>query len=123
MEIGLTFTSSLTVGEENTALAMGDGDLKVLATPVMVALMENAVMKAVAPALEEGSTTVGSMINTSHLRPSGLGEKVEATARLVKIEGRELVFLLLSSDCKGVMGEWEHVRYIVDVQRFLSKLG
>ena len=123
MEIGLTFTSSLTVGEENTALAMGDGDLKVLATPVMVALMENAVMKAVAPALEEGSTTVGSMINTSHLRPSGLGEKVEATARLVKIEGRELVFLLLFSDCKRVIGEWEHVRYIADVQRFLSKLG
>ena len=92
MEIGLTFTSSLTVGEENTALAMGDGDLKVLATPVMVALMENAVMKAVAPALEEGSTTVGSMINTSHLRPSGLGEKVEATARLVKIEGQNSYF-------------------------------
>ena len=64
LEVGLKYESRLTVGAENTALALGSGDMEVLATPAMVALMENAAMKAVADYLPEGSTTVGIEIST-----------------------------------------------------------
>ena len=70
---GLSSQSSVTVSAGNTAAAMGSGDLDVFATPAMVALMENAAMKAVADALPEGSTTVGAEMNVTHIKPSGLG--------------------------------------------------
>ena len=66
METGLTYTSTITVSKENTAITMGSGDLEVFATPSMVSLMENAAMNAVAGELPEGSTTVGAMMNTTH---------------------------------------------------------
>ena len=69
METGLKHVSTVTVSAANTALTMGSGDMEVFATPAMVALMENAAMKAVAPHLPEGSTTVGAMMETSHIKP------------------------------------------------------
>ena len=70
METGLTYTSTVVVSKENVAATMGSGDLNVFATPAMVALMENAAMSAVADELPEGSTTVGAMMNTTHIKPS-----------------------------------------------------
>ena len=122
METGLTFTSRDTVRPENVAKTVGSGDLEVFATPAMAALMENAAMRAVAPALPDGSTTVGALLEISHTRPSGLGETVEATARLEEVDGRKLTFSVVARDARGVIGEGRHVRYVVDRQRFLSKL-
>lgn len=123
MEKGLKYTSTLKVEERYTALSLGSGDMEVLATPAMVALMENAAMKAVAPHLPEGFTTVGGMINTSHLKPSAIGEEVQATAILAEVEGRKLSFSIKASDSKGdVIGEGTHIRFIVDRVKFLSKL-
>lgn len=123
METGLTHTSILKVEIKNTALEMGSGDMEVLATPAMIALMENAAMKAVAPHLPEGSTTVGALMNTSHIKPSPIGEEVCATAVLTEVEGRKLTFSVRATDSKGdVIGEGTHVRYVVDRVRFLSKL-
>ena len=92
METGLTYSGTVQVNSTNTALALGSGDMEVFATPALVALMENAAMNAVKPVLPEGSTTVGAMIQTSHLKPSGLNEEVTATAELTEIEGRKLTF-------------------------------
>ena len=122
METGLKHVSTVTVSAANTALTMGSGDMEVLATPAMVALMENAAMKAVAPHLPEGSTTVGAMMETSHIKPSALGETVNAEAILEEIDGRKLTFKVTASDSKGTIGEGKHIRYIVDRERFLSKL-
>lgn len=122
MNTGLTHTSELTVGEQNTAIAFGSGDMPVLATPQMVALMENAAMLAVSPELPEGSTTVGSMINTSHLRPTAVGQTIKATATLEAVEGRKLTFSIRAEDSNGTIGEGTHVRYIVDREKFMSKL-
>jgi fluoroacetyl-CoA thioesterase len=122
MEKGLTYTSKTTVCKENTALTIGSGDMEVFATPALVALMENAAMNAVKPYLPEGSTTVGAMIQTSHIKPSGLGEEISATALLEEAEGRKLTFKVSASDSKGIIGEGIHIRYIVDRERFLSKL-
>ena len=122
MEKGLTYTSTLVVSEEHVAAVMGSGDLHVYATPAMVALMENAAMLAVAEHLPEGSTTVGAMINTSHVKPSPIGDTIKTTAVLTDIEGRKLTFSIRAEDSKGIIGEAMHVRYIVDRERFMSKL-
>lgn len=84
--------------------------------------MENAAMLAVKDHLPEGSTTVGSMINTTHIRPTALGQTVKATATLIEAEGRKLTFAVKAEDANGTVGEGSHVRYVVDRQKFLSKL-
>lgn len=122
MKIGITYTSNTTVTTQNTALSLGSGDMDVFATPALVALMENAAMLAVKDELPQGSTTVGAWIETSHIKPSALGEKISATAVLKEIEGRKLTFHISAQDSKGVIGEGKHIRYIVDRERFLSKL-
>ena len=122
MEIGLTYTSTLVVSKDYVAAVMGSGDLHVFATPAMVALMENAAMLAVAEHLPEGSTTVGAMMNTSHVKPSPVDESIKATAVLTEVEGRKLTFEIKAEDSKGIIGEAVHVRYIVDRERFMSKL-
>ncbi len=123
LETGLSARSVTTVTAEKTAAAMGSGDLPVFATPAMVALMEHAAMEAVAASLPEGSTTVGSEMNTSHLKPSKLGAEITATAVLTAVEGRRLTFNVGARDDEGVIGEGTHVRYIVDRERFMAKLG
>lgn len=122
MEKGLKHISTTTVTAANTALTMGSGDMEVFATPAMVALMENAAMKAVAPHLPEGSTTVGAMMQTSHIKPSAPGETVTAEAVLQEVDGRKLTFRVTASDSDGTIGEGIHIRYIVDRERFLSRL-
>ena len=122
MEKGLKHISTTTVTAANTALTMGSGDMEVFATPAMVALMENAAMKAVAPHLPEGSTTVGAMMQTSHIKPSAPDETVTAEAELQEVDGRKLTFRVTAYDAEGTIGEGIHIRYIVDRERFLSRL-
>lgn len=120
---GLSSQSSVTVSAGNMAAAMGSGDLDVFATPAMVALMENAAMKAVADALPEGSTTVGAEMNVTHIKPSGLGAEIVATAVLTGVEGRKLTFNVGARDAEGMIGEGIHIRYAVDRRRFMEKVG
>ena len=120
---GLSSQSSVTVLAGNTAAVMGSGDLDVFATPAMVALMENAAMKAVADALPEGSTTVGAEMNVTHIKPSGLGAEIVATAVLTGVEGRKLTFNVGARDAEGMIGEGIHIRYAVDRRRFMEKVG
>lgn len=122
LEIGLTFESTTTVSASNTAATLGSGDMDVFATPAMVALMENAAMKAVAAALPEGSATVGTQMNTSHIKASPLGATITASAVLTEVEGRKLTFAVKAWDDKGTIGEGVHTRFVVDRERFLSKL-
>lgn len=122
LEQGLSARSIATVTAENTAVSMGSGDLPVFATPAMVALMENAAMQAVAGELPEGATTVGAEMNVTHIKPSGLGAAVTATAVLTAVEGRKLTFNVGARDAEGMIGEGVHVRYIVDRARFMEKV-
>lgn len=117
---GLTHTSRLTVSDAQTAQVIGSGDLPVLATPAMLALMENAAMLAVANELEEGQTTVGGHISSSHLKPSKVGTTVEATAILTKVDRRKLFFHVVAKQDGEVIGECEHLRFVVDRQRFMQ---
>ena len=119
---GLTYTSKVNVTLENCASAVGSGGLEVFATPSMVALMENAAMNTVASYLPEGATTVGAEISTTHIKPSALGTEIQATATLTAMEGRKLMFDIEARDTNGIIGKGTHVRFIVDIARFMSKL-
>ena len=122
LQEGLTHTSQLTVNEAVTAVAIGSGDMHVLATPSMMALMENAAMLAVANYLPEGCTTVGGHIASSHLKPSKLGDIVTATATVTRVEGKKIEFKVEAHCGDTLLGEGTHLRFIVDREKFLSRL-
>ena len=84
--------------------------------------MENAAMKAVADHLPEGSTTVGAEMNVTHIKPSGVGAEIVASAVLTEVEGRKLTFNVGARDAEGMIGEGVHVRYVVDREKFMSKV-
>ncbi|MBQ5457131.1 MAG: thioesterase family protein [Bacteroidales bacterium] len=123
IETGQKHTSELMVTEEVTAVKIGSGDMPVLATPAMLALMENAAMLAVADSLADGETTVGGHIESSHLKPSKIGDKITATAEVTKVDGKKIEFKV-SAHCNDVLlGEGTHLRFIVDRNRFIEKLN
>lgn len=122
LEAGLTYTCTKTVEEHLLAVNMRSGDLRVFATPAMLALMEEAAMLAVAPHLPEGSTTVGGHIASSHLKPTAHGRSVSATATLTAVEGRKLRFTVVARDEEVLIGEGEHLRFIVDKAKFMERL-
>ena len=122
IEIGLKHTSELTVTDAVTAVNVGSGDMSVLATPMMMALMENAAMLAVRDELPEGQTTVGGHIESSHLKPSKVGDVVRAEAKVTKVDGRKIEFKVAAYSGDTVLGEGTHLRFIVDREKFMSKL-
>ena len=122
IEIGLKHTSELVVTEGVTAAVVGSGDMPVLATPMMMALMENAAMLAVKDELPEGSTTVGGHIESSHLKPSKIGDKVSATAEVTKVDGRKIEFKVSAYSGDTLLGEGTHLRFVVDREKFLATL-
>ncbi len=122
IEIGLKHTSELTVTDSVTAVNVGSGDMSVLATPMMMALMENAAMLAVRDELPEGQTTVGGHIESSHLKPSKVGDVVRAEAEVTKVDGRKIEFKVAAYSGDTVLGEGTHLRFIVDREKFMSKL-
>ena len=120
---GLSYTCTKRVEEHHLAVNMGSGDLRVFATPAMMALREEAAMRAVAPYLPEGTTTVGGHIASSHVKPTAHGRTVKATAELVAVDGKKLKFVVSASDDEGLIGEGEHLRFIVDREKFMGRLG
>lgn len=120
---GLTGTAETVVRETNTALAMGSGSLHVFATPGMIALMEQAACNAVAACLDEESTSVGTLVNITHDAATGIGKKVTATATLVEVQGRKLVFEVTAADEDKQIGKGTHERFIVNKEKFMAKLG
>lgn len=123
LENGLTYTCVKCVEEQHLAVNVGSGDLRVLATPAMMALMEEAAMRAVAEHLPEGATTVGGHIAASHIKPTAHGREVTATATLIAVEGKKLKFAVVARDEEGIIGEGEHLRFVVDKEKFMARLG
>ena len=105
VEVGFKHTSELTVTDAVTAVRMGSGDMPVLATPAMMALMENAAMLAVADEL-----------------PSKIGDVVRAVAEVTKVDGRKIEFNVSAYSGDVLLGEGTHLRIVVDRERFMSKI-
>ena len=119
---GLKYTSTLEVTQDYTAIHLGSGTLNVFGTPAMIALMENAAMKAVAPCIDDTQTTVGIEIHAKHLMPTKLGDTVSSEAVLTGVDGRKLTFKIRVWDSVGIIGEANHTRFIVDKEVFMGKL-
>jgi len=112
---------TLVVADDDTATALGSGDVAVLATPRVVALVEQAAVEALQGTLPAGTTTVGMRVQLDHLRPTAVGVTVVADAVLERIEGRRLVFTVSVSDPRGLVAAGRVTRVLVDVERFLDK--
>ena len=121
LEAGIEGRQEVVVSERTSARAMGSGELAVLATPEMVALVEEAAWRSVAPALEEGQGTVGTSMTLAHTAPTPLGMRVVARTTLVEVDGRRLVFEWECSDERGQVGRGTHERFVVASERFQQK--
>jgi fluoroacetyl-CoA thioesterase len=122
LQQGMTGEAVTMVTYENTAAAIGAGGVEVFGTPMLIALMENASWKAVAGALDEGYVTVGTHVNISHLAATPLGQQVRASAELIKIDERRLIFNVVAYDERQKVGEGQHERTIVNLERFLGRV-
>jgi len=113
---------SLIVEREHTAKELGSGSVEVLATPMLIALMEAAALDAVQGYLAEGWTTVGTRVEVEHMRATPLGGRVTAEATLIKRADRVLEFTVLAWDGFGAVGQGIHTRVLIDRDRFMAKL-
>ena len=111
------------VNSAYTAIAARSGSLEVLGTPYMIALMEKATCSACESLLDEGETTVGTAINITHDKASGLGELIKASATLKAVDGRKLTFDVIATDSKeDIIGKGTITRFVVTGERFMSKV-
>ncbi len=115
---GLTGTAEIVVGTRDTATHVGSGKIGVLATPIMVNLMEAAALQAVERFMPPGFQTVGTHLDVRHFAATPVGLRVIARAELVKVEGRTLVFSIRAEDEREPIGEGVHERLIINVERF-----
>ncbi len=121
MSVGQTASLELEVTENDTAIALRSGSLPVLATPRVVALVEEVSVAAVGDALEEGTTTVGMKVQLDHLAPTALGRTVVAESTVAEIKGRRISFQVSVTDDRGLVAVGRVTRVVVDVDRFLDK--
>lgn len=121
VEPGLSGEVELEVGEADTALALRSGEVPVLGTPRIVALCEEASVRALEGHLPEGETTVGHTIQLDHVAPTRVGGRVRAEATLQKVAGRRLTFNVSVSDQRGLVAAGKITRVVVDTERFLEK--
>jgi len=116
--VGLSGAAEVVVGEEHTAPFVGSGRVRVLATPVMINLMEAAALDAVEALLPNGYQSLGIHLDVRHYAATPVGMRVRAIAELVKIDGRTLDFRVEARDDKEPIGDGLHQRVVVNVARF-----
>ena len=121
MTVGTTHEVQITVTEEVTAEKMKSGSLQVLATPCMVALMEQAASELCDKFVPEGISTVGTALNISHLAPTCVGGKVRAVATLTSFDGRKATFDVEAFDDAGLIGKGTHERFTIKIESFMRK--
>jgi len=119
---GMVHEEELLVEEVHTASHLGSGGVNVLATPVMVGLMEVAARNLVDPLLEPGHMTVGTGLNIKHLAATPQGMRVRARAELLSVKGHRLEFNVEAFDDREKVGEGTHTRAIINVRQFWDRL-
>ena len=121
MEVGTVHEINVTVDESMTAATMKSGSLDVLATPYMIALMEQASAELCGKFLPEGISSVGTMVNIQHLAATSIGAPVRVVATLTDFDGRKASFEVVAYDNAGVIGKGTHERFTIKVDSFLRK--
>lgn len=123
MKIGDIYEVFDTVTDKNTAESLGSGALPVFGTPYLAALMENAAFLNMQRELPEGKSSVGIMLNITHVSPTPVGMRVRAAAEITAIsENKKIVdFAVKGYDEAGLIGEGTHQRAVITVERFMNK--
>ena len=119
---GLTGSAKITVGEEHTAPRVGSGLVHVLATPVMINLMEAAALQAIEALLPSGHQSLGTHLDVGHYAATPVGMNLRATAVVTRVEGRTVEFRVEASDDKERVGDGRHTRVVVNVERFDARV-
>jgi predicted thioesterase len=119
--IGICGQAELVVTDADTAIALGTGEVPVLATPRLLQLCEQASLAALGPSLNAGQTTVGFRVEFTHLAPVSVGSKVLATATLERCEGRRLVFNVSVTDARGLVAAGKVTRVLVEADHFMEQ--
>jgi predicted thioesterase len=119
--IGKRYTLKKNVTENDTALALGSGEVTVLSTARLIAWLENCACKLLEDHLEEGQTTVGTHIDLNHLSPTPVGGYVTLEAIVTKETNTKVTFELVANDCKYSIASATHTRFIVDKEKFTAK--
>ena len=121
MNIGEKHEVEIIVSEEVTAAKMKSGSLPVLATPYMVALMEQSASELCDKHLTEEFSTVGTALNIQHLAPTPVGAKVKAIATVTEYDGRKICFDVEAYDEVGLIGKGTHERFTIKIDKFMQK--
>ena len=121
LQVGLKKSLAQVVAENDTALAVGSGSLKVLATPKLIALVEKAAAELVEKNLSSELTSVGISVNIEHTAPTPVGMKIFAEVEIAEVDGRKIIFKVTAADEVGEIGHGQHERFIVNREKFQTK--
>ena len=122
--LGAAGSFCLLVMPEHLASRFKDSTLPpVLATPVMIMVMENAALNAIKPYFEAGETAVGLRVDVSHLAATPVGSQISAFADVTRVDGRHIEFRVGATDARGEIGRGTHERVVIDLERFAARLG
>lgn len=121
IKIGSVLTKEITVTDDLLACHVGSGIVNVYATPMMIALMENTACECLNPFLDEGETSVGVMMNTTHDAATPAGMKVSVTAEITAVDRKKVSFSIIAKDEKDVIGKASHDRFVVVKEKFEAK--
>lgn len=119
---GLSGRAELVVGDEHTAPRIGSGKVHVLATPVMINVIEAAALAAIEHLLPPGYQSLGTRLDVRHIAATPVGMKVTATAVVTKVESRTVTFRIEAKDEKDLIGDGTHERVIVNVEKFAARV-
>jgi fluoroacetyl-CoA thioesterase len=123
LEPGMTNTLTIVVDESMTADRFGNRGVQVLATPMLVSYFELAAHQLAMRALDPGQGTVGFHVDIRHLAATPIGMRVTFRATLTDVDGRRLVFRVEADDEQERVGEGTHVRFVVDMERFMDRIA
>ena len=122
--LGIRGTSTLRVQPEHLADRFKDAILpQVLATPVMILIMENAALNAIRPFLDAGESAVGTAVDVKHFAATPVGHEVCATAEVINVEGRRVDFKVSASDGTEEIGRGTHQRIVINLRSFNERLA
>jgi predicted thioesterase len=123
IEVGAKTTWQRTVEADMTADRWGNAGVFVLATPTLVGLLEGTCVRAIQHELEPGWSTVGTHIDLRHLKATPVGDTLTLSAEVTEVDGRRVTFRVKAEDSGGVAGEGQHERVLIDLERFLARVG
>ena len=122
LQPGMFLETNLVVESHHTAAHVGSGSLRVLATPIMIGLMESTSHRLLAQYLPEGASSVGSVVEVRHLAPTPLGSRVWVRSEVLEVDGMRVVFAVRAWDEQEQVGEGHHTRVVIDTARFIRRV-